>query len=138
MNRACRTVGLTGAAALVGAAGMHVYWLAGGRTGSSRVIPTVDGRPTFRPGPIATAGVAVALTAAAALYAGAALEARPRWLHRTGALGAAAVLAARAVGDGRRVGFLKTERDSAFAHLDTAVLSPLCAALAAAGVAAAA
>ena len=36
VNRARRTVGLIGAAALAGAAGMHVYWLAGGRTGSAR------------------------------------------------------------------------------------------------------
>jgi hypothetical protein len=132
-----RTIGLIGAATLVAAAGMHGYWLAGGRAGSTKVIPTVEGRPTFRPGPFATALVAAALTAAAALYAGAALGCRPRRVHRIGALGAASVLAARAVGDRRRVGFLKTERDSAFAQLDTAVLSPLCAALAIAGVVAA-
>jgi len=137
MNPTRRAIGLVGAAILAGAAGMHVYWLAGGRAGSAAVIPTVDGRPTFRPGPVATAGVAAALTAAATLYAGAALGRRPRRLHRIGALGAASVLAARAVGDRRRVGFLKTERDSAFARLDSAVLSPLCAALAIAGVAAA-
>ena len=137
MRRTRRAVGLLGAATLAGAAGMHVYWLAGGRVGSARVIPTVEGRPTFRPGPFATAGVAAALTAAAVLYAGAALGRRPRAVHRIGALGAATVLAARAVGDRRRVGFLKTEHDSAFARLDTAVLSPLCAALAIAGVVAA-
>jgi len=116
---------------------MHVYWLAGGRAGSASVIPTVEGRPTFRPGPFATAGVAAALTTAAVLYTGAALGCRPRVVHRIGAVGAATVLAARAVGDRRRVGFLKTEHDSAFARLDTAVLSPLCAALAVAGVVAA-
>jgi hypothetical protein len=134
MRRARHTVGLLGAATLAGTAAMHVYWLAGGRAGRARVIPTVEGRPTFQPGPVATAGVAIALTSAAALYSGAALGRRPRAIHRIGTLGAAAVLAARAVGDRRRVGFLKTERDSAFARLDTAVLSPLCAALAVAGV----
>jgi hypothetical protein len=137
MSRTRRAIGLAGAATLTGAAGMHLYWLAGGRAGSARVIPTVDGRPTFRPSPIGTAGVVVALTAAAALYAGSALGSRPRLFHRTGALGAATVLAARAIGDRRRVGFLKTERDSAFARLDTAVLSPLCVALALSGLAAA-
>jgi hypothetical protein len=137
MSRTRTIAGLAGGTALAAAAGIHVYWLAGGRLGSARVIPTVDGRPTLRPGPIATAGVAAALAAAATLYAGASLGRRPRWLHRTGALGAAAVLAARAIGDRRRVGFLKTERDGPFARLDTVALSPLCAALAIAGVAAA-
>ena len=136
-DRARRSIGLGGAIVLAGAAGTHIYWLCGGRAGRTKVIPTVHGRPTFRPGPVATAGVALALTAAAVLYAGASLGSRPRWLHRAGALSAATVLGARAIGDGRRVGFLKTERGSAFARLDTALLSPLCAGLACAGVAAA-
>ena len=132
-----RAVGLLGAATLLGAAAMHVYWLAGGRAGSTRVIPTVEDRPTFRPGPFATASVAFALTTAATLYTGTSLGWQPRAVHRIGTLGAAAVLAARAVGDRRRVGFLKTERDSEFARLDTRVLSPLCAGLATAGLVAA-
>jgi hypothetical protein len=128
---------LSGGAALAAAALLHLYWLEGGRMGATRVIPTTDGRPNFQPGPIATGAVAAALGTAAYLYVGAGLGREPRWLYRSGALGAAVVLAARAVGDGRRVGFFKTDRDSAFAVLDTRLLTPLCAALAVAGAVAA-
>jgi hypothetical protein len=137
MNRVRRCGGLSGAAGLAAAALLHVYWLAGGRRGLADVIPRRDGQPAFRPGPVATAGVAVALASGAALYRGAALGRRPRSLYRTGARGAAIVLAARALGDRRQVGFLKRERNTAFARLDTKVLSPVCAALAVTGFVAA-
>ena len=126
-----------GASGLSAAAVLHVYWLIGGRRASTNVIPTTDGQPNLRPGPLATAAVAAALLAAARLYTGASLERRPRWLFRTGTTRAAAILAMRAVGDGRQLGFTKTTRHTPFAHLDTTVLSPICAALAIAGFVAA-
>jgi Protein of unknown function (DUF3995) len=137
MNHLRRTAALLGASGLASASLLHGYWLAGGHRGISRVIPTTDGHPTFRPGPLATAGVATALAAAAALYAGAGLGGEPRWMYRAGTLGAATILAARAIGDRDRLGFFKTERSTHFARLDTAVLSPLCAALSCAGLIAA-
>ena len=103
--------------------------------GTPRGRPTTGEQLNFRPGRSTTAAVAVALVTAAGLYTGASLERRPRWLFRTGAAGAATVLAARAIGDGRHLGVTKTNRDSAFARLDTMVLTPVCAALAIAGFA---
>jgi hypothetical protein len=138
MNHPRRTAAVVGATGLASASLLHVYWLAGGRRGGiTRVIPTTDGHPNIRPGPLATTGVATALAAAAALYAGAGLRGRPRWMYRAGTLGAATILAARAIGDRDRLGFFKTERNTDFASLDTAVLSPLCAALGLAGLIAA-
>src|SRR6476659_1587088 len=116
MSASSRVAGLSGGTALAAAAALHLYWLKGGRVGATRVIPTTDGKRNFQPGPLATGAVAAALGTAACLY-----------------VGAATVLSARALGDGRRVGFLKTERESEFAVLDTKLLAPLCAALAVAG-----
>ena len=59
-------------------------------------------------------------------------------MYRAGATGVAAVLAARAIGDRRSVGFMKRSRDSAFARRDTYLYSPLCVLLAVAGATAAA
>ena len=137
MSASRRVAGLSGGTALAAAAVLHLYWLKGGRVGATRVIPTTDGEQSFQPGPIATGAVAAALGTAACLYVGAGLGREPRWLYRSGTIGAATVLAARALGDGRHVGFLKTERESEFAVLDTRLLAPLCAALAAAGAIAA-
>jgi hypothetical protein len=137
VSASSRVAGLSGGTALAAAAALHLYWLAGGRVGATRVVPTTDGERSFQPGPIATATVAAALGAAACLYAGAGLGRDPRWFYRSGTMGAATVLVARALGDGRRVGFLKTERESEFAVLDTKLLAPLCAALAVAGAVAA-
>jgi hypothetical protein len=89
------------------------------------------------PSTTATVVVAGALTTASCLYVGAAAKWEPRWLFRIGATGAATVLAARAIGDRRYVGFLKRSRGSAFARRDTYFYSPLCAVLAVAGVTAA-
>jgi hypothetical protein len=54
-------------------------------------------------------------------------------VYRVGASGAATVLAARAIGDRRNIGFLKRSRDSSFARRDTYLYSPLCTFLAVAG-----
>ena len=124
-----------GAAVLGGVSGLHLYWAAGGRRGQHAVIPTSDGRALIAPSKAATVAVAAALAMAGGLYAGATARWEPRWVYRVGATGVAAVLAARAIGDRRSVGFLKRSRDSAFARRDTYLYSPLCAVLAVAGAA---
>jgi hypothetical protein len=134
-HRRCTDNSLTAAgSALLVASALHLYWLCGGRRGRNVVIPTRDGRPVMSPGPGATVAVAALLAAAGGSYIGAARRWRPVWLHRLATAGAGAVLAARAVGDGRTMGFTKVIKRTPFARLDTRVLSPLCTCLGAAGV----
>ena len=123
-----------GAAVLGGVSGLHLYWSAGGRRGQDAVVPTSDGRTLIAPSKAATVPS----------------PRRWRWPARfrrcdgtmgaalgvpRGATGVAAVLAARAIGDRRYVGFLKRSRGSAFPRRDTYLYSPLCAILAVAGAA---
>ncbi len=126
---------LGGAVGLVLAflAAMHLYWLARGSRDLGAVVPEVDGKPAFRPGPGSTLAVAALLLAAAALVtlcAGIWTLPVPGWLPRIGTWGVAAVLAARAVGDFRLVGFFKRVRGTEFARRDSRLYTPLCAALA--------
>jgi len=124
-------VALTG---LFGAlAALHVYWAIGGRWGASVAVPTVGGRPAFRPGPAATLFVA-ALLALAAMITGVRGTAATGWLAAPGLLRLAtfslsAVFALRAVGNFRTFGFLKATHDTAFARYDTLLYSPLCVAV---------
>ncbi|HEX5005033.1 MAG TPA: DUF3995 domain-containing protein [Gemmatimonadales bacterium] len=111
---------------------LHLAWAAGFRGGSVAVLPTRDGQAVLRPGP-GSALVVAALLAAAALLV----------LQRGGLVGAlippavagagiwtvAAVMAARAIGDRRYVGFLKSVTDSPFARMDTRWYSPIALAL---------
>ena len=121
---------------LLTAAGVHVYWAAGGKAGKGAAIPSANGRAVIKPSAFATAMVAVGLFAIAAL-----LALRTGWLNlqalpgngvlvQIGTWLAAAVFALRAIGDFRYVGFFKRIRDSRFARLDTLAYSPLCAGLA--------
>lgn len=117
---------------------LHVHWALGGRTGWRGAVPEVGGRPAFVPGTGVTLSVAVLLAGCAGLLlAAAGIVVRPvsgRWIEI--ALGAlAVVLAARALGDFRLVGFTKRVRGTRFARLDDLFYSPLCLLLAA-GVAA--
>ncbi len=126
-----------GATVLAAIGGLHLYWAAGGRRGREAVVPTSGGRAVLAPSTLPTVAVAGALATASCLYVGAAARWEPQWLFRIGASGAATVLAARAVGERRYVGFFKRSRDTTFARRDTYVYSPLCAALAIAGAVAA-
>jgi hypothetical protein len=125
--------GLALAAALLLLSLLHWYWAFGGRRGLEAVLPTTEvGEPVLAPGRLACAGVAVALLIATALvlwrlcpYA-----AGPRWLKGGGVWLIAALFAARAIGDGRYVGFLKSVRGTRFAALDSRAYSPLSAAIA--------
>jgi hypothetical protein len=112
---------------------LHLYWASGGRAGSGAAVPRVDGSAAFSPTPAATVIVALALFAAAgvvALAGGAIRLPLPRWMMTGAASVLAAILALRAVGDFRLVGFFKTRGEGRFAELDTFVYSPLCLALA--------
>ena len=111
----------------------HVYWALGGSGFKIAAVPEVDGRPAFTPSRVGTLGVALALLACALLVAatsGIVLISIPTrtlcWLMFVLAF----VFFARAVGDFRLVGFFKRVTGTRFARLDSAVFSPLCAALA--------
>ena len=112
---------------------LHLYWLVGGRGLSTAVVPEVDSRPTFVPGPVATLAVAAALACAAAIVLTRAALWRPSPIPAAlaywGTWALVAVFLGRALGDFRLVGFTKRVRGTAFARWDTAVYSPLCAAL---------
>lgn len=114
-------------------AALHLYWALGGKLGIMSAVPSTGGVPAFVPGAFATALVAAALLAAAIVVAavgGAIAVPLPRMLVTAMGYSLAFVLAARAIGDFRLVGFFKRTSDSPFAQLDTAIYSPLCALLA--------
>ena len=109
---------------LLAVAGLHLYWVAGGRWGLEAAIPRNDkGAPMFTPPAWATLGVALALLAFGALilwaYLGA--PAPVSWLVGAGA----GVMVLRAVGDGKQVGLSKTQRASLFAKWDDRLFTPL-------------
>jgi hypothetical protein len=126
---------------------LHVYWAFGGSLASAGAVPTAEGQPLFRPGPVACLAVALALAAAAVvcalragLIAGFIGWSVPAWIARTGIWAIALVFAARAVGEFRYVGLFKRVHGTVFARRDSLVYSPLCVliALLAAGLALAA
>lgn len=132
-------VTLVAAAVLVAivAAGLHLVWATGrARTSAAAALPTApDGSAVLRsPSTAITVAVALALTiyagALAALLLGASVP-----LARVVVAGAVVVLAVRAAGDGRYVGFSKRVRSTAFARLDDAIYTPIAASLAIGGVA---
>lgn len=115
---------------LVGLAGLHLYWVAGGRVGLSAAVPTTpDGSPTFRPGPLATTAVAGLLLVFAAIVGLAARTEQPWWITASVWVGVA-VLAGRAIGDGRYAGFTKKERTTTFGQRDDRWYTPLAVLLA--------
>jgi hypothetical protein len=122
-------------AVILGAlAGLHVYWGFGGSWGKAVAVPERDGAPLFRPTRAVTLLITVGLLAAAACAAvrGGLLTAPGAELAaQVGCWVLAVLFGARAVGEGRYVGFLKRVRNTAFARNDTRFYSPLCLALAA-------
>ncbi len=114
-------------------ASVHVYWAFGGRFAKVAAIPELRGSPSFVPGRITTLLVACCLFACAALIGAATgfINAPVSAIViQWGCFGLALLLLLRAIGDFRLVGFFKTVRGSRFAWLDSALYSPLCAALA--------
>ena len=112
---------------------VHWYWALGGQRGLAAAVPTsASGEPLVSPGRLAAAGVAFALLVAAglALWPACPYAVGPPWVQRGGVWGIALVFTARAVGDGRYVGFSKRVRDTAFGRRDSRLYSPLCALIA--------
>lgn len=102
---------------------------------NSGAVPSVDGKPLFRPSRMATVAVGVLLL----LFAG--LIAATAGIIDTGiargvlaglSYALAAGLLARGIGDFKYLGIFKRVRDSRFATLDTWLYSPLCLLLCAA------
>jgi hypothetical protein len=119
---------------------LHAYWALGGKWGRGYAVPTVHGRRAFEPSALATWAVCALLAIAVILVIG-----KAGWfgmgplseLFNVGVWGLGLVFLIRTVGNLRTFGFFKTVKDSAFAHLDTWLYSPLCLliALLAAGLA---
>lgn len=117
---------LTAALGLVIVGALHVGWAMGrGRGALAYVVPAgPSGEPLFRPPWWACLAVAGALLGTAAALVLAVLGRPVPGLSVV--IGAATlVFAARAVGDGRRVGFSKHDHASTFGRLDDAVYTPL-------------
>ncbi len=97
------------------------------------LIPEINGRPAFVPSKAGTLLVALGLGICSALVLGQVglLDSiLPGKIYQAGTVCLAIVLALRAIGDFRLVGFFKKVRNSTFAKLDTWLYSPLCALLA--------
>lgn len=110
---------------------LHLYWAAGGRWGTTAVLPQKIGEsiPAFTPGAAGTIAVAFLLLSAAVLLLvqGGFMNAFPATtISTTGSVVCAAVFFLRAVGDFRYVGFFKRIKHSLFARYDTWLYSPLC------------
>ena len=123
-------VGLGVVLAIV-AAGFHAAWALGSRRGVANVIPQdpKTGQPNFRPRPVGTAAIAVALVSYSALVMVEATQVGPsfvRWL----VIAALVILTLRVFGDGRWTGVLKSVRDTGFARADDRLWTPLVAVLA--------
>jgi hypothetical protein len=118
------SLGMAAIVVSVVAAALHLYWAIGGDWLADAALPTVDGRKTFEPGPLMTAGVAVLLLVFAALV-GAVLTGQGPELLRLPAWAGVGVLGLRAIGDGKVAGFTKTVRGSAFAVADDQIFTPL-------------
>lgn len=111
--------------ALIAAGLLHVYWALGGKRWGANVIPTTkDGQREFEPPPVLTLLVAVALFVFAGLL-GTTLVGDPNWVIRAMIIAGTAVLALRAIGDGRQAGFTKSDHGTDFAHADDQIFTPL-------------
>jgi hypothetical protein len=99
-------------------AGLQVFWAFGGPWGKAVAVPEREGAPLFRPSRAATLLVAAGLivAAACALVRGGAVAAPGAGLvAQVGCWVLAVLFEARAVGEGKYVGFLKRVRNTAFA-----------------------
>jgi hypothetical protein len=126
-------VSLVLAIVLAALAGLHVFWALGGSWGKALAVPQRNGAPLFRPSRAATLVVAAGLsvaTAWAGVRGGVGPAAAAGLMAQGGCWVFAVLFAARAIGEGRYVGFLKRVRNTPFARNDTWLYSPLCTALA--------
>jgi hypothetical protein len=112
---------------------LHAYWAVGGRWGSAYTVPTINGRRSFDPSPVATWVVCGLLGLAVIIVMG-----KSGWivpgplpiLFDVGIWGLGLVFVLRAVGNLRTFGFFKIVKGTPFADWDTWFYSPLCLLLA--------
>ena len=122
---------------------IHFYWAAGGEAGKKMAVPEIRAagpggqhgqwKKAFTPSKPATALVGIALSLLAAIVimrAGLLPPIVAPWVLQWAVSLASAVMALRAIGDFRLVGFFKRVRGSDFARMDTWLYSPLCVLLA--------
>lgn len=112
---------------------LHVYWAAGGHTGSAASIPTVNGQWVFNPTRGATLLVAGVLFTEMLIVLGQLGlfgQTLPAAVFHWGTWSIVAIFGLRAVGEFRLVGFFKRVNDTPFAWWDTRLYSPLCLAIA--------
>lgn len=100
---------------------VHVAWAFGFRKGASVAVPSVEGRPAFRPGALLTLTVAVAFATGAVVAAQASAGGTWRWLAIAGAL----VCGARTIGDTKLFGLFKRVRGTPFSTWDDLLFTPL-------------
>lgn len=116
--------------AFAGLAILHIYWALGGKLGTHKAIPLINGKPLFSPGCFGTLTVAVLLVcfAAVALALGfhnAVPAGYQAYMQYVGcAIGAVLIL--RAIGEFKYAGFFKRIRGSEFAKYDSLIYSPFC------------
>jgi hypothetical protein len=137
-NRFLFAIPLTGI--LAGLLLLHGYWALGGRWGSAYTVPTINGRRSFDPSPLATWAVCGLVGFAVILVMGKSGWIAPGplpWLFDLGVWGLCLVFLLRAIGNLRTFGFFKVVKGTPFADWDTWFYSPLCLliALLAAGLA---
>jgi hypothetical protein len=114
---------------LAGLSLLHAYWALGGRWGSAYTVPTISGRRSFDPSPLATWAVSGLLGLAVIIVIGNSGWIAPRpfpALFQIGAWGLGLVFLLRAVGNLRTFGFFKVVKGTPFADWDTWFYSPLC------------
>ncbi len=127
---ALKAIVYLGAALAAALCGLHGYWGVGGRWGIANAVPQrEDGQPAFKPGQSACFAVSTACAALGMLLVWPTLGPMPTVLH-AGLWVALAVFVLRAIGDGKQVGFSKSDRGTAFAQADDALYSPLVVGLA--------
>lgn len=109
----------------IGAGVLHLYWAAGGKAGLDAVIPkSADSSTNKSPGPLACVGVSALLGLWAWCLASAFQEQTNSWVEWI-LWASVAFLGLRAIGDGKQVGFTKSNHSSKFARWDDALYSPL-------------
>ena len=100
---------------------LHAYCALGGRWGSAYTVPTINGRRSFDPSPLATWVVSGLLGLAVIIVIGNSGWIAPPLpaLFQIGAWGLGLVFLLRAVGNLRTFGFFKVVKGTAFADWDT-------------------
>lgn len=124
------TLSIAVAVAFVALACIHVYWALGGKLDIRKMVPVVNDKPLFTPGPVGTFVVAVGLIGfALVVLALGFYDSVPvhyqSYFSITGYV-IGTVLILRAMGEFKYVGFFKRVRGSDFATYDSWLYSPFC------------